>query len=229
VNLTLKHKVRRGETLQGIATHYGVSAQRLAAVNAIGRQRPLRTGMIVTVPSSHAGPAPAILDPGDPRGSTGYVPERKLRVPAAVTGQSTTEGRSTVIVRRGQTLASIAEQEQVSVAEIRKWNHLTGARVRPGQHLKIRGPDAPEVTLAASDSNALARVSLKRRSHRTGSGVSRPGTTIGAGAGSVRVRPGDTLERIAKRNGVTVVELQRANGLSGSRIRAGQRLKLPEG
>ena len=42
-----------------------------------------------------------------------------------------------------------------------------------------------------------------------------------------QVRPGDTLGSIAARHGTSVGEVQRANQLKGTRIRAGQRLLIP--
>src|SRR5205823_3268144 len=107
VTMTLKHKVKRGETLSSIAAHYGVRAQRLAQVNGIGRRRPLRTGMLLTVPAGLTTPAPAALDPADPRGSTSYVPRRTIGARRMVNGQSTGVRRRTVMVHRGATLASI--------------------------------------------------------------------------------------------------------------------------
>jgi LysM repeat protein len=44
-----------------------------------------------------------------------------------------------------------------------------------------------------------------------------------------RVNRGDTLWSIARRHGVTVSALKALNGLSGSRIKAGQRLRVPAG
>ncbi len=41
------------------------------------------------------------------------------------------------------------------------------------------------------------------------------------------VRKGDTLYGLAKRYGTTVGKIQSANGISGSLIRLGQRLKIP--
>jgi membrane-bound lytic murein transglycosylase D len=46
---------------------------------------------------------------------------------------------------------------------------------------------------------------------------------------SILVRRGDTLEGLARRHGVRISQLRRANGLSGDRIQAGQRLRLPGG
>ena len=41
------------------------------------------------------------------------------------------------------------------------------------------------------------------------------------------VRAGETLESIARRHGITVQQLRRANKMTSSRVQAGQRLKLP--
>lgn len=41
------------------------------------------------------------------------------------------------------------------------------------------------------------------------------------------VRKGDTLYGLAKRYGTTVSKIQKANGISGSTIRIGQRLRIP--
>ena len=44
---------------------------------------------------------------------------------------------------------------------------------------------------------------------------------------SYTVKSGDSLEKIARKNGVSVQSLQKANGLKGSTIRPGQKLKIP--
>lgn len=42
----------------------------------------------------------------------------------------------------------------------------------------------------------------------------------------ISIKRGDTLEKIAKRHGTTVAKLKRLNGISGSNIRAGKKLKV---
>lgn len=52
--------------------------------------------------------------------------------------------------------------------------------------------------------------------------------TVAAAPGTYQVMPGDTLSRIASRNGTNVDALEKANGLtSGSVLRVGQVLQLP--
>jgi len=218
VDLTVRHRVRRGETLRSIAGKYGVSAQRLARANGIGKKHPLRVGAQLTVPAVQAPPAPLLADADDPRASTDYVPARRIGPPARLAGQSIADGRSTHVVRKGQTLASIASEYGCSISDIRRWNHLTTGSVRRGTRLKIRSDAADSTgTLAAmADSAQIAgiRASAKHRG------------TVRRGSGSVTVHRGDTLAGIARRHGTTVAALKRANGLRSTQVRAGQRLRL---
>ena len=43
---------------------------------------------------------------------------------------------------------------------------------------------------------------------------------------SVTVKSGQTLSEIARRNGTTVAKLKRLNGIKGSNIRAGKKLRV---
>ncbi len=230
VNLTLKHRVRRGETLQEIANQYSVSAKQLARINGVGRKRPLRRGMVLTVPASLRAPTPEIIDPSsDPRASTAYVPARNLGLPATLEGHSTTEGRTVVTVHKGETLASLAARYDVTTQDLQRWNRLKNARVRPGTRLKVRTPDAVAADSSRADSVQIAQLKVPRphasARHHLGRGR---GAASGATARVTHtVRRGETLESIARQHGISIGALKHANGLSSSRIRAGQRLRLP--
>jgi membrane-bound lytic murein transglycosylase D len=55
-----------------------------------------------------------------------------------------------------------------------------------------------------------------------------PPTNGASGAAKTyTVKSGDTLQAIARRNGVTVKELQAANNLTTTRITVGQKLRIP--
>jgi membrane-bound lytic murein transglycosylase D len=151
VDLTVRHKVRRGETLQKIANQYHVSATRLALANGIGRRHPLRRGTILTVPASLTTPAVAKLENDDPRASTGYVPAGGYTPRKVIVGQSISEGRVVHVVRKGETLAAIAQKYGVTVEDIRKWNRLTTKVVRRGTRLKIRTGEVPPAPVAADE------------------------------------------------------------------------------
>lgn len=80
------------------------------------------------------------------------------------------------------------------------------------------GPSAPMIPV----SEVAENVRDGRSSARTSSHTSAPTTQ----RIRYRVRRGDTLIKIARRYGVTVSELREWNGISGSRIRIGQRLTV---
>ena len=227
VSLTLKHRVRRGETLQGIANRYHVSATQLAAVNGVGRKYPLRRGVILTVPGSLRAAAPTILETSDPSASTAYVPTRAIKTPATLDGNSTAEGRFTVRVKRGETLSQIAERHNVTPQDLIRWNRLTSTRLRRGMHLKVRTGEAAMAAVSKEDSTMIAALPVRTGRGRRGSFTS-PVHDGSPTRDFVVVRSGDTLSDIAKRSGTTIAALKRANGLSSSRIRAGWKLKIPE-
>ena len=114
---------------------------------------------------------------------------------------------ATYKVRRGDTLAGIANRLDTTVEALAKANDLRPPyRLQPGQTLK--NPKAP-----------------KPRNARTSSRTSDAGD-----GGTYTVRRGDTLFGIAQRLGVTVEALRAANGMGrSSALMAGRKLKLPGG
>jgi membrane-bound lytic murein transglycosylase D len=230
LNLTLKHTVRKRETLQSIARQYSVNAQDLARINGIGKRRPLRRGMLLTVPASMHAPAPEVIDPAtDPRASTAYVPPRDHGRPATLEGYSTTEGRTAIVVEKGETLSSIAERYGVSTQDLMRWNRLKSSRVRHGMRLKIRTPEAIAADSARNDSTQIAGLKAPKprasKSHAAASGSHR--LSPSRSRVSHTVRNGETLSGIARQHGISVADLRRANGLGSTQIHAGQRLRLP--
>jgi LysM repeat protein len=107
------------------------------------------------------------------------------------------------VVRRGETLSSIAREYSTSVAELRGANELPDDQLRVGQQIVIPVGNAVTVgSLATSQKSAAG--------HETCEYV---------------VRRGDTLSRIAAENGMSTKELIALNGIKEpNHIREGQRL-----
>lgn len=105
----------------------------------------------------------------------------------------------TYVVKRNDTLWEIARSFGVSVDRLCAANDLSPRTpIRPGQRLTVPG------------------------------GKSVPDATPGwSSAETYTVRRGDTLYHIARRFGVSVSSLQRANGLRSSRINPGDVLQIP--
>lgn len=115
------------------------------------------------------------------------------------------------VVAKGEYLTVIARQYGVAVADLETWNGIEhGETVREGQKLTIKkaGADrqAPEATKTASAKAKAAPAPQKK---------------------TVKVAPGDTANKIATKNGVTVKQLLAWNNLSEkSTLKAGQELVI---
>lgn len=121
------------------------------------------------------------------------------------------QSRATIIVRSGDTLYDLARRWDLTVERLKHDNGLTGDRIWVGQALSIACQDAGED--AASSTPPAAT----------------PDTPPAGCADPYTVRPGDNLQRIASRCGVTVASLKEANGLVTNVLMVGQALKMPAG
>jgi membrane-bound lytic murein transglycosylase D len=110
-------------------------------------------------------------------------------------------------VTRGQTVGGIARIYHVSVTDMREANPGLSNRLRVGQRLIVPTGD---VTLAREAARAEDRRAEIRRSVAT----------------NHTVRSGETLSEIGERYHVSVAQLKSWNHLSGSTIRAGQKLRV---
>ena len=45
------------------------------------------------------------------------------------------------VVKSGETLFAIAHRYRVSVAQLKRWNHLDGSTLQVGQELALTAPD----------------------------------------------------------------------------------------
>ncbi|HEY7639712.1 MAG TPA: LysM peptidoglycan-binding domain-containing protein [Steroidobacteraceae bacterium] len=176
------HHVRKGDTLGGIADKYGVSIAAIKTANKI-RGTLIRPGQDLLITAAPTGMAPG-------RTLTASLEERAPR--------NTSDKH---IVRRGDTLWSIARSHGVTMESIVSSNGLSSDdTLAVGQVLSIPGT----TTLASTDSQSID---------------TRSTTYV--------VRRGDTLSRIATKFRVRLSDLLGWNGLSSrSTIKPGQRLVM---
>ena len=117
-------------------------------------------------------------------------------------------------VARRETLSVIAKHYGTSAAVIAKVNDLNGLHVIPGQTLKI-----PQVSTQLPDKVLLAAARVDRPQTDTSSHKQRQIV--------YRVRAGETLYSIARRNNIPVSALARLNNLgTGDSLVKGQRLVI---
>ncbi len=106
-------------------------------------------------------------------------------------------------VRNGETLSTIASRYGITVRALLQANDLSSRHfILAGTTLKIPG-EGLSSSIRSSDSKSRARYVTHK------------------------VKSGDSLWIIARRYGTTTRKIQRSNNLPGTRLRIGQRLKVP--
>lgn len=116
------HKVRRGQTLGGIAQRYGTSARTLQRLNGLRSAHFIRIGQRLRVPLRGKGRRPTT---------------RSVQVARAASQDGTH------IVRRGESLGKIAQRYNTTVAALQRLNGIKNAALIPvGKKLRISA-DSP--------------------------------------------------------------------------------------
>lgn len=187
------HQVRRNETLNSIANRYGVRIADLRNWNNIPYDSDhiqLNSSLVVYLGKD----APA---------STSVAAVEKKEEPAV---KRQTSGTSSHKVRRGETIATIADDYGVSIADIRKHNNLNRrGTIKIGQTLRI--PAGEQTTVASAKQQQQPR---------------------GKAMVTHKVRRGETISGIASLYGVEERDIARWNpgDVQGNTVYYGSRLKI---
>ncbi|WP_100133421.1 1,4-beta-N-acetylmuramoylhydrolase [Listeria monocytogenes] len=128
------------------------------------------------------------------------------------TGTSTNAKVYTVV--KGDSLWRIANNNKVTIANLKAWNNLKSDFIYPGQKLKVS---------AGSTSNT------NTSKPSTNTNTSKPSTNTNTNAKVYTVAKGDSLWRIANNNKVTIANLKAWNNLKSDFIYPGQKLKVSAG
>ncbi|MRD73029.1 LysM peptidoglycan-binding domain-containing protein [Rhodocyclus tenuis] len=227
------YTTRPGEKLETLAPRFGITLESLKAANGIvGRLRP-PPGFTLLVPA--------------PDGSGSIEPAAMLaqpRLPAA--DPTPTSTARSYVARKGDTLASVARRNGMSVAELKKLNRLSSERLPPGTKLTLAAPPEPaarvRTTLAVSKAGSnvtdkrLAAASnsppAKGKAQTSARNATGKPTAVAAQAAKkpritrYTVRKGDTLASIARHFKVDADDLMRWNHVSASTLQPGRTLTI---
>lgn len=177
------HRVQPGDTLASIARKYHVSSEAIAEANNLSDDE--------------------------------VKPEAKLIIPVAPgknkeTASAESGGYSkhaTIYkVRKGDTVASIADDFGVPAEKIRRWNHISGDEVKQGRVLHIFKPTGEEEEVASTSHSHSSPAAPELRSH-----ASEKTTPTAKSAMHHTVKRGETLSSIANEYKTTVAELKKNN------------------
>jgi membrane-bound lytic murein transglycosylase D len=119
--------------------------------------------------------------------------------------------RITHVVKKGESLGSIARKYNVTASKIKQWNHLKRETIHSGQKLIIYRSGAP-----------MAQVSKSTKSGgKTSSSASTTKTHV--------VKKGETLGSIAKKYGCTAADIKKWNGMKSNTVVVGKKLVIKTG
>lgn len=196
----------RGEKLDKVARKFSLSVAQLKEINGISGKRRLSSGTLLVPLGEYAA-----RRSGDVLSANFAVREEP---------EVTTRTRIHV-VKKGDTLFSIARRYALSPEQIKSLNRLKSERVALGQKLVLERQAAVRNLASASrpsQPTKSARPEMKTKTVKPAKVVqstvkqpTRPGST------QYTVRRGDTLSSIAKRHKVAVNDIQRWNNISAKR------------
>lgn len=218
------HKVKKGDTFSKLAKRYGVTVASIKKANGIKTLRRGRTIKIVTTKKT--------LKPEEPKEETPVTDDTMTATPqesatdsipnpASKTG---TEGIADVTT--GDTQGEAAEFDETAV--IRQIVSSDSTEIayndsasRVNHHVQSTFNSRNQPSSQQSDTTVTDQPAPKVSTPKTDKKTNNaPRPTYH------KVKKGETLSKIAKRYGTTVSKLQKLNGIDGSKLKIGQRIRV---
>ena len=208
--------VKKGDTLWSIAKAYGLPVEKLKSLNTL-------TSNNLTIGDS--------LIVKDSSGNND--------------NSSSADNNKYYIVKKGDSLYSIAKSNNMTVDELKSLNNLTSNILSIGQRLIISsGSNVPNNVYVVRKGDTLWSIAnnfnvsvndLKSANNKSNNSLSIgeqliiPGKSIGENVSTTiyTVKSGDNLYSIAKRYNVTVNEIKSLNNLTSNILSIGQKLSIP--
>ena len=208
--------VKKGDTLWSIARKYGLTVDKLKSLNNL-------TSNYLTIGDS--------LIVKDSSGNSN--------------NSSSADNNKYYIVKKGDSLYSIARSNNMTVDELKSLNNLTSNILSIGQRLIIsRGSNVPNNVYVVKKGDTLWSIAnnfnvsvndLKSANNKSNNSLSIgeqliiPGKSTGENVSTTNytVKSGDNLYSIARRYNVTVNEIKSLNNLSSNLLSIGQKLSIP--
>jgi len=183
---TIAHKVVRGENLGSIANENNTTVEELERINHLADSK------------IHQGQELKITQDNTSKNRNALAEKEEKRQEQKIDNKDKT---TTHTVKKGENLISIAKNNNMSVEELKKINHMTDSKIKFGQELKL------DQSVEKTNSKKLkAEIETKSIQYK--------------------VKSGESYYTIAKKYGCTVEELEDWNGKSGSKIKAGDKITI---
>lgn len=229
------YTVKAGDTLYGISNQFGVSVTELAELNGIQGSN-LQIGTVLNIPTQSGTNPDTMFMYTVKKGDTLYSIAKKynttadkiislnylkspslsigqvLRIPEMYTKEEDMVMPEFInyVVKKGDTLYTIARNNNVSVDTIIKDNNLTSNTLTVGKTIKIRVP-----------ADSIGAVEECFGADFT------PPDSAGVNTINYTVKKGDSLYQIAKKYNTSVSNIINLNNLKTNNLSIGQVLKVP--
>ncbi|MCM2265504.1 MAG: LysM peptidoglycan-binding domain-containing protein [Desulfuromonadales bacterium] len=186
----LVHVVKQGDSLYEISRRHGLTVNELKRLNGLSSNR-LKLGQKLALNKAAAPPLPRVTKAAARKDKAVAHPDSK----------------SVHVVKKGDSLYTIARRHGITVEQLKQVNNLNGNRLKIGQKLALSSQTDPE-SIARAEAPEPQRKRASVEQHV--------------------VKKGETLAAIARRHHMKVSELKRLNGLRTTKLKIGQRLALSD-
>ena len=193
---TKYYKVKRGDNLSSIASKYDVAVAEIKKWNGL-RSNSIGYGKSLKIITTESVVQTVKKEPRTEIASTDVKVVKDVKIIKEVkTDTVSANATNTYIVQKGDNLNSIAQKNNVTVAEIKEWNNLSNTTVQLGASLKVAATNTDTKT------ELVAEAEMKDIEYT--------------------VQKGDNLGNIAKKFGASVADLKEWNQLSDHNIVLGK-------
>ena len=185
IEKTVAYKIKKGDNLGAIAKENNTTANELMRINNLSNSK-IHEGQILN-----------LIQYNDSKNSNNIVESVAKKQDVKI---DTKEKTLTYKIKKGENLGSIAKNNNISVEDLKKINHLSDTKIKPGQELILNQ------SIAANIPDVSNKVHSKSIQHK--------------------VKSGESFYTIAKIYGCSVVELKEWNRKSGSKIKVGENITV---
>jgi membrane-bound lytic murein transglycosylase D len=131
--------VKKGDTTFSIAKNYGITSKQLMAFNHLKNSKLHRGQSLVITQAAGANVNNNQVAIKTAAGKSSKVAAKTTAVSKTAVASKTTKTR--YVVKRGETLASIARKFNVGANDLQRWNKINHNRITAGHALTIYRPD----------------------------------------------------------------------------------------
>jgi membrane-bound lytic murein transglycosylase D len=186
----IKHRVRQGETLASIAGKYKTTAEAIRSANRLSKKR-LVEGQRLNIPI-------------------------RSSVASGSAEKATGSGKSMHhIVQKGDTISALSRKYGISVTEIRKSNGLKNDTLKIGQTLQLATKNEEETT---ANARKQAKPPRNKERVKTETKPVQGKASESTAPKQYKAKKGDSLQRIAQENNITLDRLLKLNRMGQKEI-----------